>query len=167
MIDCAASIELFGFVGSGMFSIFALMRLYVPSTVISCALPFASGSAQISTFVFSAPMPASERVAATFTFAGKPFAASVALPSKILVLIFICARFIPILSTWGAPLKPIGGLVEAILLLLMPSRFSAFTPSIPANAPDGTIMRPVDVLCISNISGNMSRAHPLIIMKVF
>lgn len=99
MMLCAASIELFGFAGSGIFSTLALIVLKSPVTSIAWLLPTASGSAQISTFVFSAPMPARESVAATFTFAGKPFAACIAFPSNILVLVLICVKSIPISST--------------------------------------------------------------------
>lgn len=96
---CAANIELLGLAGSGIFSTVALIVLNSPVTMMAWLLPVASGSAQISTFVFSAPMPARDSVAATFTLAGKPFAASIAFPSKILVLVLICAKSIPISST--------------------------------------------------------------------
>src|ERR1700674_317573 len=42
------------------------------------------GSAQISSLVRSGPIPASDSAAATFRFAGNPFAASRAVPSNIL-----------------------------------------------------------------------------------
>ena len=99
MMLWAASMELFGLLGSGVLVILASMRLYSPITVISWVLPGMSGAAQISTRGFSAPIPARERVAATLTLAGKPLAASVALPSKIRVGLLIVPRSIPISST--------------------------------------------------------------------
>ena len=71
----------------------------------------------------------------------------------------------------GAPLKPTGGLVEAILLLIIPNSFSALIPSMPASAPEGTIIGFLVFsgieCCNSNISGNIRRAHPEIIMNSF
>ncbi len=92
IMDCAARIEVFGFAGSGLFSILAVSVLYSLVTVISWLLPFAKGSAQISTWVFSAPIPAKDSVAATLTLAGKPFVASKALPLKRRVRVVMAVR---------------------------------------------------------------------------
>src|ERR1700686_568932 len=64
----------------GMFSIVSVNRAESESTSIVWQLRSRVGSAQISVRVRSGPMPASERAAVTFTLAGKPAAASRAVP---------------------------------------------------------------------------------------
>ena len=88
----------FGF-SPGMFSIFISKRAESASTVITCVFRLSVGSAQTSMVVRSAPMPASDRAAATLRLAGKPRAASRAVPSKTLsgsamvsMAIACCAR---------------------------------------------------------------------------
>ena len=71
-----------GFSAEGTFSICIDKRAASASTSMRCVLRVTLGSAQISTFVRSGPMPASASAAATLTLAGKPRAASRALPEK-------------------------------------------------------------------------------------
>ena len=66
----------------GTFSICIIRRAACASTSIRCVLRVTVGSAQISIVVRSGPIPASASAAATLTFAGKPRAASRAVPEK-------------------------------------------------------------------------------------
>ena len=66
-----------------MFSIDIENRAESESTSTRCTLRVSAGSAQISSRVRSGPMPASDSATATFRLAGKPLAASRAVPSKI------------------------------------------------------------------------------------
>ena len=134
---CAAKIELFGFIGSGIFSILEVRVEYSLLIMISCALLTALGSAHISTRVSFAPMPARLKVAATFTLAGNPFEASRALPSNSNVFSSISVRSISFSIIYGAPLNPSGGFVDAIFALVIPNSLIARTPSKPHNAPEG------------------------------
>ena len=66
----------------GTFSIDSVKRAQSLSTSMVWQLRSTVGSAQISINVRSGPMPASESAAATLTLAGKPAAASRAVPQK-------------------------------------------------------------------------------------
>src|SRR6185369_8145287 len=81
--DSAVIKPVFGF-SDGIFSIDIEKRAESDSTSMRWVLRVTVGSAQISTLVRSGPIPASDSATATFTFAGKPLAASRAVPSKIL-----------------------------------------------------------------------------------
>ena len=81
-IDKGVILPVRGFSSLGTFSIVMVRRALAASTRMVCWLRVWAGSAQISTMVRSGPMPASASAAATFTFAGKPCAASKALPWK-------------------------------------------------------------------------------------
>ena len=72
----------FGF-SDGMFSIDIENRAESDSTSTQCTLRVTVGSAQICNMVRSGPSPASDSATATLRLAGKPFAASRAVPSNI------------------------------------------------------------------------------------
>src|SRR5687767_2778120 len=73
MTESAVMRPVFGF-SDGIFSIDMERRAEFDSTSIRCVLRVNVGSAQISIFVRSGPIPASDSAAATFRFAGNPFA---------------------------------------------------------------------------------------------
>ena len=70
-----------GLLGLGVFRTTILISPKFPFAVISCLFTEAAGSAIILTFVASIPTPAKLRTAATLTFAGNYFTASLAVPS--------------------------------------------------------------------------------------
>ena len=81
--DKAVISPVLGF-SDGIFSIVIENRAESASTSIRWVLRVTVGSAQISTLVRSAPIPASDSATATLRLAGNPLAASRAVPSKIL-----------------------------------------------------------------------------------
>src|SRR5262249_34609019 len=78
-IDSATILPVFGF-SDGTFSIDNENRAESASTSMVWQLRVTPGSAQISMMVRSGPMPASDSAATTLTLAGKPAAASRAVP---------------------------------------------------------------------------------------
>ena len=81
-IESAVICPVRGFSSLGTFSMVMVKRAASASTRIVWMLRLMVGSAQISTRVRTGPMPASASAAATLTLAGKPAAASNALPSN-------------------------------------------------------------------------------------
>ena len=79
--ESATFLPVFGF-SEGMFSIVIENVAESDSTSMMWQLRVTAGSAQMSIVVRSGPMPASDSAAATLTFAGKPAAASRAVPLK-------------------------------------------------------------------------------------
>ena len=71
-----------GFSGEGMPSMNISKRVASESTFMVWVFRVTSGSAQISIVVFSGPLPARLKAAATLTLAGKASAASRAVPSN-------------------------------------------------------------------------------------
>ncbi len=82
MTESGVSRPVFGFSRLGTFSICKVRRAASASTSMRWMLRSTLGSAQISIVVRSGPIPASASAAATLTLAGKPWAASRALPVK-------------------------------------------------------------------------------------
>ena len=118
-----------------------------------------SGSAQISTIVRSGPMPANDKAAATLTFAGKPTAASRALPLKIKSGRSRPSSVIPLASRNGAPTSTCGGfLVVSRTERIVPSAAAA-TASSPIRAPVGTRICP-PVARASSISSTLRSSAP-------
>src|SRR5690606_14697188 len=71
-----------GFSADGIFSIVIVSWDESDFTSIVCVLCVTVGSAQTSTSVRSGPMPARDSATDTLRFAGKPFAASRAVPEN-------------------------------------------------------------------------------------
>src|SRR5581483_3237235 len=124
--ESGVSFPVRGFSRLGTFSISRARRTASPSTSMRCMLRLTAGSAQISIVVRSGPMPAIASAAATLTLAGKPRAASRAVPEK----------------TRRAPASPLGGLRVIMWTRSISPTAAACTASRPSSAPVGTRMRP-------------------------
>ena len=140
-MDSAVILPVFGLASLGTFSMVMVSRAAAASTRMVWVLRVTAGSAQISTMVRSGPMPASARAAATFTLAGKPWAASKALPLNTSFAPVNPSREMSCSTRYGAPSRPAGGLRVSMVTLLTSPSAAARTASSPSNAPVGMMMR--------------------------
>ena len=96
----------------------------------------------MSIMVRSGPMPAIASAATTFTLAGKPAAASRAVPEKTSFGSFRPSTEIAFFTRCGAPASPFGGLRVVIVTEWIVPSAAAATASSPSSPPVGTMMRP-------------------------
>ena len=82
-------------------------------------------------------MPASDSAAATLTLAGKPAAASRAVPLNTSFAVFRPSTEMLFLTRCGAPMRPFGGLRVVIFTEWMVPSAAAATASRPSSAPVG------------------------------
>ena len=129
------------------------------STVIVCVFLTTVGSAQISKWVFSGPTPANASATTTFRFAGKPLAASLALPENTFSGSVKPSTEILFSIKCGAPFNPNGGLLVTILTENISPSAAATIASRPINAPVGTMMVPPVVLA-SSINSGLNKIAP-------
>ena len=94
------------------------------------------GSAQISKLVLSGPIPAKPTAAATFTFAGKAFAPSVAEPLNIILLFDNFANEILFSTTYFENFRALGGFLVIIFTEKILPSDAALRPSNPKIAPE-------------------------------
>src|SRR5476649_2013711 len=125
------------------------------------------GSAQMSMVVRSGPMPASASAAATLTLAGKPLAASRALPEKTSLGSVMPSISILLATRYGAPTSPLTGLRVFILTDWISSSIAAVTAFRPSSAPAGTMIWPPHSRASSSRCGAASSAPTLTATKVF
>src|ERR1043166_2368964 len=107
--ESATILPVFGF-SDGTFSIESVNDAESASTSIRWQLRVLLGPAQLSISVRSGPMPASASAATTLTFAGKPAAASRAVPENTSFASFRPSIEILFATRCGAPARPFGGL---------------------------------------------------------
>ena len=134
---------------------------------MECVLRSRCGSAQTSSCVKSAPMPARPSAAATLTFAGKAAAPSRALPLKTHVAPFNPSRVMLFSTMWGAPCKALGGLRVTILTELIVPSAAARTASSPSSAPVARMTRAFFLAACFSISGFARMPAPLTVTRIF
>ena len=112
------------------------------STSMRWVLRSRCGSAQISSVVRSAPMPANASATATFRFAGKPAAASRGEPLKMRNGSLMSSIAILCSTKYGAPTRPRTGLRVIMRTEWMVPSAAAVTASSPMSAPVGAMIWP-------------------------
>src|SRR3954454_8610164 len=103
-------------------------------------------------------MPASASAATTLTLAGKPAAASRAVPENTSFASFSPSTEMPFFTRCGAPARPFGGFRVVMRTELTVPSATAATASSPRRPPLGTTMRPPCCLASSMSSGRGNSA---------
>ena len=169
MADIAARYEVLGLSGDGTLNVWQSIMPNSPLILSSWELLRISGSRTTVTLVLSNPIPRRLTVAATLTFLGNSFTASLAGPEYTMVLSVTASTSIPWSMTYWIPDRLLGPFVVTSSTSSSSPTEEDLRPSSPHTAPEGMKMRASHALAFSETedmkSSSTSAPTDIIIMS--